>query len=214
MLQPGSGGVGEEQGEVADDEVVIVRSTQLAGQPVVRKPQFRPRFPRVLSDGSRGSEPSRERRPSYGPAESLRTGWFGRGTPILPAVVATPTPRVVASAHLLVKAGSTVAAVVLVAEATRGCRRCVPRAPGVDRGFPHESGSRGAMLRGYPCLREAELSARRTAASSRRFLSSPWICRPSVVDGCDIARSRIAVAATFWPTPLEAGGSLALTSRA
>jgi hypothetical protein len=27
MLQPGSGGVGEEQGEVADDEVVIIRST-------------------------------------------------------------------------------------------------------------------------------------------------------------------------------------------
>jgi hypothetical protein len=48
MLQPGSGGVGEEQGEVADDEVVIVRSTQLAGQPVVRKPQFRPRFPEYL----------------------------------------------------------------------------------------------------------------------------------------------------------------------
>jgi hypothetical protein len=38
MLQPGSGSVGEEQGEVADDEVVILRSTQLAGQPVVRKP--------------------------------------------------------------------------------------------------------------------------------------------------------------------------------
>jgi hypothetical protein len=31
---------------------------------------------------------------------------------------------------------------------------------------------------GYPCLREAELSPRRAAASSRRFLSSPWICRP------------------------------------
>jgi hypothetical protein len=43
-----------------------------------------------------------------------------------------------------------VAAVVLVAEATRGRRRCVPRASGVDRGFPHESGSRGAMLRGVP----------------------------------------------------------------
>jgi hypothetical protein len=27
MLQPGSGGVGEEQGEVADDEIVIIRST-------------------------------------------------------------------------------------------------------------------------------------------------------------------------------------------
>jgi hypothetical protein len=148
MLQPGLGGVGKEQGDVADDEVVIVRSTQLAGQLVVREPQFRPCFPRVLGDGSRGSEPGRERRPSYGPTESLRTGWIGRGTLILPAVVASPTPGVVASAHLLIEVGSTVAAVVLVAEATRGCRRCVPRAPGVDRGFQHESGSRGAMLGG------------------------------------------------------------------
>jgi hypothetical protein len=150
MLQPGSGGIGEEQGEVADDEVVIVRSTQLAGQLVVREPQFRPCFPRVLGDGSRGSELGRERRPSYGLAESLRTGWFGRGALILPVVVASPTPRVVASAYLLVEVGSTVVAMVLVAEATWGHRRCVPRAPGVDRGFPHESGSRGVMLRGVP----------------------------------------------------------------
>jgi hypothetical protein len=71
MLQPGSGGVGEEQGEVADDEVVIVRSTQLAGQLVVREPQFLSCLPRLLGDGSRGSEPGRERRPSYGSAESL-----------------------------------------------------------------------------------------------------------------------------------------------
>jgi hypothetical protein len=56
MLQPGSGGVREEQGEVVDDEVVIVRSTQLASQPVVREPQFRPCLPRVLGDGSQGSE--------------------------------------------------------------------------------------------------------------------------------------------------------------
>jgi hypothetical protein len=150
MLQPGPGGVEEEHGEVADDEVVIVRSTQLAGQPVIREPQFRPCFPRVLSDGSRGSKPGREWRPSYGPAESLRTRWFGRGTPILPTVVVSPTPGLVASVHLLVEVGSMVAAVVLVAEATRGCGRCVPRAPGVDRGFPHESGSHGAMLRGVP----------------------------------------------------------------
>jgi hypothetical protein len=150
MLQPGPGGVGEKQEEVADDEVVIVRSTQLAGQSIVREPQFRSCLPRVLGDGSRGSEPGRERRPSYGMAESLRTGWFGRGTPILPAVVASPTPRVVASAHRLVEVGSTVAAVVLIAEATRGYRRCVPRAPGVDRGFPHESGSHGVTLRGVP----------------------------------------------------------------
>jgi hypothetical protein len=89
-------------------------------------------------------------RPSYGPAEGLRTRWFGRGAPILLAVVASPTPGVVASVHLLVEAGSTVATVVLVAEATRGCRRRVPRAPGVDRGFPHESGSCCARLRGAP----------------------------------------------------------------
>jgi hypothetical protein len=145
MLQPGPGGVGEEQGEVADDEVVVVRPSQLAGQPVVRKPQLWPCFPRVLGDGSRGPELSWERRPSYGPAEGLRTWWFRRWAPILLAVVASPTPGVVASAHLLV-----VAAAVLVAEATRGCRRCVPRAPGVDRGLPQESGSRCAMLRGAP----------------------------------------------------------------
>jgi hypothetical protein len=47
MLQLGSGGVGEEQGKVTDDEVVIVRSTQLAGQSVVREPQFRLCLPRV-----------------------------------------------------------------------------------------------------------------------------------------------------------------------
>jgi hypothetical protein len=73
MLQPGSGGVGEEQGEVADDEVVIVCSSQLACQLVVRKPQLRPCFPRVLGDGSRGPELGRERRPSYGPAKGLQT---------------------------------------------------------------------------------------------------------------------------------------------
>jgi hypothetical protein len=150
VLQPGLSGVEEEQGEVVDDKVVIVRSTQLAGQPIVREPQFRPRLPRVLCDSSRGSEPGRERRPSYGPAESPRTRWFRLGTPILPAVVASPTPGVVASVPLLVEVGSSVAVVVLVAEATRGRRRCVARAPGVDRGFPHESGSRGAMLRGVP----------------------------------------------------------------
>jgi hypothetical protein len=59
-------------------------------------------------------------------------------------------------------------------------------------------------------LREAELSARRTAAPSRRFLSSPWMRRPSVVDGSDMARSSIAAAARSWPDPLTAGGSAAL----
>jgi hypothetical protein len=119
VLQPGASGVGEEQGEVADDEVVIVRSTQLAGKTVVREPQFRSRLPRVLRDSSRGSEPGWERCPSDGSAEGLRTGWFGRGTPILPAIVASPTPGVVASAHPLVEVGPTVAVMMFAAEAAR-----------------------------------------------------------------------------------------------
>jgi hypothetical protein len=117
MLQPGLGGVGEEQEKVVDDEIVVVRSSQLACQPVVRKPQLRPCFPRVLGDGSRGPEPGRERRPSYGPAEGLWTWRFGRGTPILLTVVASSASGMVASVHPLVEAGSTIAAVVLVAGA-------------------------------------------------------------------------------------------------
>jgi hypothetical protein len=161
-----------------------------------------------------GSEPGRERRPSYGTAESLQTGWFGRGTPILPAVVASSTPGVVASAHPLVEVGPTVAVMVLVAEASRGRRRCVARAPGVDGASRMNREVAARCSEGYPCLREAELSARRTAAPSRRFLSSPWIRCPSVVDGSGITRRSIAAAARFWPTPLEAGGGLTLTSSA
>jgi hypothetical protein len=118
MLQPGPGSVGEEQGEVADDEVVIIRSSQLACQSVVCKPQLRPGLPRVLGDGSRGSEPGRERRSSYSPSEGLRTWWFGRRAPILPTIIASSAPGVVASAHPLVEAGSTIAMVLFIAKAT------------------------------------------------------------------------------------------------
>jgi hypothetical protein len=89
-----------------------------------------------------------ERRSSYGPAEDSRTGWFGRGVAILLAVAASPTSGMVASAHLLIEAGSTVEMVVLVAEAIPGSRRLIPRALGMDRGFPHASGGHRVMLRG------------------------------------------------------------------
>jgi hypothetical protein len=78
------------------------------------------------------------------------TRQFGRGAPVLLTVVASSSPRVVASAHLLLEAGSTVAAVVLIAEAIRSCRRPVLRAPGADRGLSPESRGRCAMLRGVP----------------------------------------------------------------
>jgi hypothetical protein len=92
MLHLGPGSVGEEEREVADDEVVVVRPSQLACQPVVHKPQLRPCLPRVLGDGSRGPELSRERRPSYGLTEGSHTWWFGQGTSILLTVVASSTP--------------------------------------------------------------------------------------------------------------------------
>jgi hypothetical protein len=38
MLQLGPGHVGEKKGKVADDEVVVIRSSQLARQPVIREP--------------------------------------------------------------------------------------------------------------------------------------------------------------------------------
>jgi hypothetical protein len=54
MLQPGSGSVREEKGKIADDEVVVVCPSQLACQPIIRKPQLWPCLPRVLGDGSQG----------------------------------------------------------------------------------------------------------------------------------------------------------------
>jgi hypothetical protein len=68
-----------------------------------------------------------EQRSSYGPAEDSWTGWLGRGAPILLAVAASPTLGMVASAHLLVEAGSMVAMVMLVAEAIPGGGCLVPR---------------------------------------------------------------------------------------
>jgi hypothetical protein len=137
-----------------DDEVVIIHPSQLACQSVVYEPQLRSRLPRVLGDGSRGSETGGKRRSSYGPAEDSRTGRLGRRTLILLAVTASPTPGMVASAHLLVEAGSTVEMVVLVAKAIPGGMRLVPRALGMDRGFPHVSrhmsGGCCARLRGAP----------------------------------------------------------------
>jgi hypothetical protein len=55
-------------------------------------------------------------------------------------------PGVVASAHPFLEAGSTVVAVLLAAEAVQGCMRPVPCALGADRGLPHASGGRCAML--------------------------------------------------------------------
>jgi hypothetical protein len=54
----------------------------------------------------------------------------------------------VASAHLLVEAGSMVEMVVLVAEAFFGGGRLVPCTLGMDRGSPNAPGGHRVMLRG------------------------------------------------------------------
>jgi hypothetical protein len=54
----------------------------------------------------------------------------------------------VALAHLLVEAGSMVEMVVLVAEVFLGGGRLVPRALGMDQGFPNAPGGHRVMLRG------------------------------------------------------------------
>jgi hypothetical protein len=40
MLEPSLGGVRQKEGEVTNDEVVIIRSPNLTGQPVVSEPEF------------------------------------------------------------------------------------------------------------------------------------------------------------------------------
>jgi hypothetical protein len=75
MLQPGLGGVGEDKGKIADDEVAVVCSSQLACQSVVREPQLRPRLPRVLGDGSRGSETGVPPPWPRAPPPPPRLGW-------------------------------------------------------------------------------------------------------------------------------------------
>jgi hypothetical protein len=52
----------------------------------------------------------------------------------------------VASAHLLVEAGSMIAMVMFVAEAIPGDRCLVPCALGMDRGLSHALGGRRVML--------------------------------------------------------------------
>jgi hypothetical protein len=57
-------------------------------------------------------------------------------------------PGMVALAHLLIEAGSTVAMVMLVAMVVPGGRCLISCALGMDRCLPHMSGGRRVMLRG------------------------------------------------------------------
>ena len=106
MLKPGSRRVRQEQREIADDEQIIVRATQLAGQAVIGEPKFRVGLAAVLREVGRLSEPGGERSNADGPAEDPRS-WRLRGrTAVLTTVVATASVWVVASGGSVVVAPS------------------------------------------------------------------------------------------------------------
>jgi hypothetical protein len=65
-----------------------------------------------------------------------------------PRCRSVPAPRMIASAHLLLEADSTVEMVVLVAKAIPGGRRLIPCVLGAERSLPHASGGHNTMLRG------------------------------------------------------------------
>ena len=72
VLQPHSCRIGEEQWKVADNEVVIIRTTSLIGKPIVFKPKPAVCLLRVLRDVGRWSIPWWEHSVEDVLAEGLR----------------------------------------------------------------------------------------------------------------------------------------------
>jgi hypothetical protein len=91
VLQPCSGRVGQEQGEVTDDEAIIIRATGLAGKLVVLKPKAEVRLPRVLEDVSQALGTT---------VGTVRGGCAGRKPKALAVGGSGYSPRWHHSAHL------------------------------------------------------------------------------------------------------------------
>jgi hypothetical protein len=62
ILEPGSSGVGEEQGELSDDDPIVGGPAQLTRQVEIREPKFGFGFTVVLGESRGRAEPSREYR--------------------------------------------------------------------------------------------------------------------------------------------------------
>ena len=97
VLQPRSCRIGEEQWKVADNEVIIIRTTSLVGKPIVFKPKPGVCLPRIFRDIGRWSIPWRESGVEDMLAEGLRAQQAGAWAPVLAAVVTSTTSRVVAA---------------------------------------------------------------------------------------------------------------------
>jgi hypothetical protein len=97
VLEPCPCRVGQGQGQVADDEVVIDRSSSPASEPVVLEPQGGIRLPSVPRDVCRGSLPCWEQCAADARAENPRTRRVGARALVLTAVMAFATTRVISS---------------------------------------------------------------------------------------------------------------------
>jgi hypothetical protein len=101
VLEPGSGRVRQKEGEVPNDEDVIVRHPKLIGELIVSKPELQLCLPRVLGDSSRGSKLRQELCSADGFAEDQRS-WRLRGrASVLPTVVALAPLRAIAECLVL-----------------------------------------------------------------------------------------------------------------
>ena len=84
-----------------DYEVITDRTVSPAGEPLVLEPQAGVCFPGVFQDVSRRVVSGQERRLEDMPTKSLGPYWFRAMTPVLLAVVAPITVRVVATVGCL-----------------------------------------------------------------------------------------------------------------
>jgi hypothetical protein len=99
VLEPCPCRVSQGQGQVADDEVIIDRSSSLANELVVLEPQGGVRLPGGPHDVCRTAVPRWEQRATDVRAENPRTRRVGARASILAGVVASPTERLISSAH-------------------------------------------------------------------------------------------------------------------
>ena len=98
VFQPRPGRIGQEQWEVADNEVIIIRTTGLIGKPIVFQPKAGVCLPGVFRDVGRWSIPWRECSIEDVPAEGLRP-WQARArAPVLATIVASAVSRMIAVA--------------------------------------------------------------------------------------------------------------------